>query len=317
MADKCVEYLFMEISSHALDQYRCHHTKINVAVITNITRDHLDYHLDMDSYFKSKIKIFTDLLVEDGYAVINADMDYYKQVLSNIPKGIKIIDYGYNAKHFKLLKNNTKGFKQEIVYIKDGKKITLTIPLLGKFQGYNVLCSIAIAECLNKNITDFISDIQPIEGRMQLISYKGSNIVIDFAHTPDALLQAIESVKWHFIDKKILCILGCGGNRDIEKRFEMGKICSKYCDYSIITDDNPRNEDPELIRKDIISGFDNDNNFIEIGDRKNAIEYAVNKYHKDYTILIVGKGHEKYQILNNEKKYFNDFLCASKFLYKI
>ena len=304
-------YIF-EASSHALDQNRINKFPINVAGITNISQDHLDYHKDLKRYTEAKFKLFTKYLNKDGHAVINDKIKDAKKLKSFLNKNIKIITYGKKTSDVYLFIQNNK----TIIRIHD-KKYILNFNKYSFVELENISCAIACCSSLgikNKNIISHLKEIQNPPGRLQEVKKKINKfkVFIDYAHTPDALKSVLKSQT--ILNKKPNLVFGCGGDRDKEKRSKMGFIASKYANKVYITNDNPRNENSNEIRKAILSKCKKG---IEVANRKKAISMAINDLNKNDILIIAGKGHEKYQIENNILKPFDDYKIAKNEIQKI
>lgn len=303
LRNRNIEHIALEASSHGIDQYRMHGLKLRSAAFTNFSSDHLDYHISIDEYFETKKKLFSEVLPQGSRVILNADVKEYITLL-NIAReqNSQIITYGKKGAHITLLKQVPSKKGQYLIIKVYDKVYNVFFRVFGKFQVYNLLCAIGMSEL--KDIC--IEKLQSPEGRMERIS---DFVFVDYAHTPDALKQALLSLKWHF-KKKVVLVFGCGGNRDKTKRFEMSKVANRFAERVIITDDNPRNEDPAKIRYDLLQFCPN---ATEIGDRKMAIEEGINTAcNKGMILLIAGKGHEKYQILQNQVIEFSDKLIIKK-----
>ena len=290
-----------EASSHGIHQDRFKNIKIDVAAITNISHDHLDYHKSFDEYVNTKISLLTKSLNSNGVAVINSQLKKYKIIEKKLKnKKIKMITYGSKDVFF-IIKDN--------LYLKIfGKKYKLDkLKLENKIQKENLECAIACALAMKINpnkIINCLSTLKPVPGRFETINFKKkkSKIIIDYAHTPDALENILKNFSY---DKfKPSLVFGCGGDRDKLKRRKMGLVAAKYANKIYITDDNPRNENPKNIRKILKKYCPNG---FEIPDRKKAIHYAISKLDLNDTLIIAGKGHEKYQLIKNKKIDFDDF----------
>ncbi|MFV9881714.1 MAG: UDP-N-acetylmuramoyl-L-alanyl-D-glutamate--2,6-diaminopimelate ligase [Anaplasma ovis] len=297
-----VKYLCMEASSHGMAQKRLYGVKASTAAFTNLSSDHLDYHGSMEKYWATKQKLFSEVLSREGCAVLNADSEQYAE-LRELAAGRNVITYGADTGDVRLvrLESNTRGHNITVEIC--GKVIYEgAFPVLGKFQISNLLCALAIVAASGSGYIDVpIDKLVPPRGRMELI---GDRIIIDYAHTYDALEHALTSLKWHGFLQKTVLVFGCGGDRDREKRKTMGIVANKYADVVIVTDDNPRSENPETIRKEILSHC---KKAIEIPDRGNAIHYAVNfAIRNDHVLLIAGKGHETTQQIAGKSVEFND-----------
>ena len=298
MLSKCVKenvkYVVMEVSSQGLYYNRVDGLKFDYAVFTNLTIEHLDFHKTMDNYLKEKMKLFSNLK-EDGISIINSDDQYYKNFITDkcITYGVlgdyKIRNISYNIDNSSFTVNNIK-YKTS---------------LIGEYNIYNLCVVIIILKQLgisDDNIYNTILKLDSAPGRMDKIKYKDSIIIIDYAHSPDAVEKVLKTLK----DKgRITTIIGCGGNRDKSKRKIMGSIASKNSDYVIFTSDNPRDEESEDIIIDMIQNVDSFNYEIEV-NRENAIIKGIQRLEKNDILLILGKGHENYQEIKGVKYPFND-----------
>ena len=309
LANRRINYVIIEASSHGLDQKRLNNLNIKIGMFTNLSHDHLDYHKNMKKYLSSKLYLFNTLLKKNSKIITNEENKEFK-IIKNIAKkrGLKIITVGDKSKNIKILSNKYKN-KIQIVKISINKKIsTLKIPLIGYFQVKNLLLAVSAAlHCgLNqKEILNKIHKIKTVTGRLENVACvnNNSNIIVDFAHTPDALEQTLIALKKQF-KKKIIIVFGCGGERDKKKRILMGKIAAKYCHKIFVTDDNPRNENPKAIRSRIIMGCKK--LAIDISNRKEAIETAIKGINEKEMLLVAGKGHEKTQDYGHKIISFSD-----------
>lgn len=320
--------IILEASSHALEQYRLAAVNIKTAVFTNLTQDHLDYHKNFDGYFNAKKKLFYFPSVKN--IIINIDDPYgiilLQDLINNLPDfaSKKILLYSLNSNinisslDININKyNNISIFNLNNIGIKSNTDLyKLKYNLLGKFNISNLL---AVLACLYLNNYDlnqamkYLDKLKPAPGRMECFNYNKNNkkllLIVDYAHTPDALKQSLLTLVEHKkIDhniNNIYCIFGCGGDRDKSKRSKMGSIASEYADRLIITDDNPRTEDPNNIINDIMAGVKK-NKYTIINSRKDAIRYAIEQADNNDVILIAGKGHEDYQIYGNTKHDYNE-----------
>ncbi len=300
--------LAFEASSHALHQNRLSNIKVNVAALTNISLDHIDYHKNITNYKNAKIKLFTKHLTKNGVAIINAKIKNISRLINYLKKNnIKTIYYG----------------KKDIYFIKKNKNLYLNIykkkylinknfQLVSKIELENLECAIACCKQIGLKDSKVLKAILLIKnppGRFQKIKYKKSLIVIDYAHTPDALKKILLSFTIN--NKKPSVIFGCGGNRDTKKREEMGILANKYAKNVYITDDNPRNENPSKIRKKILKYCPRG---IEISDRKKAISIGIKNLQDKEILIIAGKGHEKFQIIKNKKFKFDDYQIVKQLI---
>ena len=285
-----IEYVVMEASSQGLYYNRVKYLEFDYAVFTNLTQDHLDFHKTMDEYLKCKMKLFS-MLKDNGVGIINSDDKYYKYFITD-----NTITYGISG-DYKISDINNNSFKVN--------NIMYNTKLIGNYNIYNICVVIIILELLNidsNTIKRVVSGINCAPGRMERINYKDSTIIIDYAHTPDAVEKVINAVKG---DNRVITIIGCGGNRDNSKRKYMGKIASDNSDYVIYTTDNPRYEDPYDIILDMIQLLDSFNYEILV-NRKKAIIKGIQMLKKGDILLILGKGHEDYQEINGVKYHFSD-----------
>jgi UDP-N-acetylmuramoyl-L-alanyl-D-glutamate--2,6-diaminopimelate ligase len=292
---KGYEYVVMEVSSQGLSMGRVDTLIFDYVIFSNLTQDHLDYHKTIDNYVLEKQKLFT--MTNNSYAIINND-DKYKEyfILDN-----KNITYGKTSNDYKIsdirLSITGSNFKlnEEEYYTK----------LIGEYNIYNISIVIILLKLLDiENISLIIKELECPNGRMEMINYKDNTIIIDYAHTPDAVEKIITNVS-KLKHNKIITIIGCGGNRDRSKRSIMGEIATKYSDYVIFTSDNPRYEKPKKILKDIVCKLDGKNYKI-IVNREKAIKKSVQMLSKNDILLLLGKGHEDYQIIKDKKIPFND-----------
>ncbi|WP_341817519.1 UDP-N-acetylmuramoyl-L-alanyl-D-glutamate--2,6-diaminopimelate ligase [Wolbachia endosymbiont (group A) of Pherbina coryleti] len=297
--NKNVEHLVLEASSHGIDQYRIHGLKLSAAAFTNFSQDHLDYHKSLGGYLETKKRLFYEVLPEGKTAILNADIDEYGALLKIAEKrSNKVVTYGKKGSDITLLEQTSTPNGQHLTVKIDNQIYNTFFPVLGKFQAYNLLCAIGISGLNYREIC--VEKLVSPPGRMEKVK---PFAFVDYAHTPSALKQALLSLKWH-INKKIILVFGCGGNRDQMKRSEMGKIAQMYADKVIITDDNSRDEDPAKIRHDILLHCPD---ALEIGGRREAIEKGVDiAYNEGMILLVAGKGNEKFQIIGNQTFEFSD-----------
>ena len=310
-----ITHLALEASSHGLDQFRLDSVKFTGAIFTNLSHDHLDYHKNIENYFNCKKRLFTEILQSNSAVAINIDDDFGKRLFNEIKNNRHIVvtfgkSSGADVKIISIKQNN-----QNIDLILEYKNLIYksTIGMIGKFQSYNVVAaaSICIALGIDANlIFKSISYLKPARGRMEMISatHNNSMIIIDYAHTPEALRYVLNSIK-EIAKEKIITLFGCGGDRDKDKRKFMGELAKEFSDLVIVTDDNPRSETASNIRKDILEGCPN---AVEIPDRNKAINYAISKLQKNDFLLIAGKGHETSQTIGMETLPFDDFTVAKE-----
>lgn len=315
MADANVQDVIMEVSSHALDLYRVAYTQFDVAVFTNLTLDHLDYHKTMENYRDAKMKLFT--MAKTG--VINIDDEAGRYILkhSTCSQHItySILDpsavlYASN------IKNHLSGVEFILNYNQKIYPVNLQTP--GDFSVYNGLAAIGAALSLGVQIEEILNALAQnsrIKGRFETIeSPKGYNAIVDYAHAPDGLENVLKSMKG-FAPKRVITVFGCGGDRDRSKRPIMGEIGGRYSDYCIITSDNPRTEDPERILDEVEEGISKTTcPYLRIVDRRAAIQKALSIAEPKDLILVAGKGHEDYQIIGKEKIHFDDAEEIKKYI---
>lgn len=301
--DKNLKYLVMEISSHGLELGRVNMLKLDAAIFTNLTQDHLDFHKTMENYFHAKKKIFS-LLKDMRNSVINIDDEYGKKYLE-YTNGIS---YGLEKGDITGKIENISRHGQKVELKIFNNKYETELKLLGKFNLYNLLGAIGAVKCLgmkDEEIIEKIKNIHGAPGRFEPVKIDADfTVIVDYAHTGDALENILKSVN-ELKTGRVISVFGCGGDRDKGKRPVMAEIAEKYSDLTVATSDNPRTEDPEEILKDIVKGFKKENHIIEV-DRKKAVAIAVQNAKKDDIIVIAGKGHETYQIIGREKIHFDD-----------
>jgi UDP-N-acetylmuramoyl-L-alanyl-D-glutamate--2,6-diaminopimelate ligase len=308
LSDEGVEHLALEASSHGLDQFRLDGVHIAAAAFTNITRDHLDYHLDFAHYLDAKLRLFSDLLVTGGLAVVNADAEHAGEfVRAAQTRHAELLTVGERGSALKLLSRRARPDGQNLTVRYLGREFEISLPLAGSFQASNALVAAALAIGLGDDpasVFDSLSGLKGAPGRLQKVAYakSGAPIYVDYAHTPDALATVLTAIRPH-VAGRLHVVFGCGGDRDAGKRPLMGEIAARYADNAIVTDDNPRSEDPAKIRAQILTGCPAAK---EIGDRAHAIAAAVAALRADDVLVIAGKGHESGQIVGAEVLPFSD-----------
>lgn len=322
MKQQNVDTLAMEVSSHALELNRVEAITYDVSLFTNLSVDHLDYHHTLEEYLKAKEKLF---FKTDGYSVINEDDIYGKKVIKDVKE--KIITYGLeeNEKH-DIMARNIELFptKTRFTCITPMGDETITINSPGIFSVYNTIGAIGIIYALKKlgkinismdSIKKGIEKLGNVKGRFEVVETKKDfSVIIDFAHTPDALENALKTLK-KVIKGRLIVIFGAGGDRDRSKRPIMGETVGRYADLSIVTSDNPRTENPENIVDDVIVGTKKTKgDYKKIVDRKEAIKFAIENAQKDDTIVLAGKGHETYIEINNKRFDFDEREIVKEYL---
>lgn len=301
--EKDCKYVVMEVSSHALSFGRVETLKFDFAVFTNLTKDHLDFHKTMEDYKSAKIKLFKKLK-KDGKAFINADSEYKDDFLLD---NVNNLTYGFSSSDYQIIDYNISPSCSNFVVKNGDTVIPINTSLIGKHNLYNLLVVVGILNEIGIDIDDIIRVVEDTiapPGRMDKVIYNDNTIIIDYAHTPDAVINVLSAVK-NLNPSRVITIVGCGGDRDRTKRPEMALAATDLSDYVIFTSDNPRTEDINQIINDMINGLENTNYEIEI-DRKKAIIKGIQMLEKNDILMILGKGHENYQIIGTTKYHFDD-----------
>lgn len=307
--EKCIDNVVMEVSSHSLVQHRVDYVDFNGAVLTNLTQDHLDFHITMENYFKAKAKLFANLVAGD-FAVINIDDNYAEKFIEAISPSVNLYTYGVSSKADVMAKDiNFTGSGASFTCVVKGKEYKTNLAMNGMFSVYNILAAIATALALGFDIEKSIRVLEKISGvagRFEIVVTKPL-VIVDYAHTPDGLENVLKAAREITPESgNLICIFGCGGDRDATKRPKMGSIAEKYADKVIVTSDNPRSENPQQIITDILAGINKVNNVIVEPDRELAIKEAYKLANANDVVLVAGKGHEDYQILADEVIHFDD-----------
>ena len=321
LSQKGITNLAIEASSHGLDQNRLDGLVINSAAFTNLTLDHLDYHLNLNSYFFAKARLFLELLHKDGIAVLNADSPYF-QKLENIciDREISIFSYGYSMDaNIRIVRLSPMAKGQQVELEINGQRFDLFLSLMGEFQLFNALAALGlVSNGRPASVESHLNNFQylcGVRGRLEYIgSHKsGAPILVDYAHTPDALENILSSLRPH-VKGRLVCVFGAGGDRDKEKRPLMGMVVEKFADTIIVTDDNPRSENPTEIRKAILMGCPSGQN---VGERSEAINVALSTLKERDLLVIAGKGHETSQEVDNKIIEFDDAAFVKAQLNKV
>ncbi|MBR1648081.1 MAG: UDP-N-acetylmuramoyl-L-alanyl-D-glutamate--2,6-diaminopimelate ligase [Alphaproteobacteria bacterium] len=310
-----VDYVSMEASSAGLEQQRLDNVPIKVAGFTNFTQDHLDYHQNMENYFNAKKLLFSKVMEQSGTAVLNADIGEFAE-LNDIcqSRSIKVLSYGKNGHDLKLnaVAPHARGQVLDIEIM--GKKYKVDLPLIGEFQAMNVLCAlgmiIGLTGELNQKIIDYLPRLKGAIGRLDCagVLKNGAGVYVDYAHTPDALENVLKTMRVH-TQNRLWVMFGCGGDRDKLKRPIMGKIANDLADFVIVTDDNPRSENPAVIRSEILAQCPK---AVEIADRVEAIAFAISHLQSGDMLVLAGKGHESGQKIGDIIIPMNDIDEAKK-----
>ena len=304
-----IKYVSMEVSSHSLVQNRVGGCQYNCGVFTNLTQDHLDYHITMDRYFDAKALLFKRLGAND-IAVINKDDLWADKFISVLSKDVKLYTYG--------IKNESDIKAENISFSPKGAsfdcitpsgKYNINLSMNGMFSVYNVLAALTVAYAYGFDIEKSIKVLEPLKGvagRFEIVVHHPL-VIVDYAHTPDGLKNVLNAAREITPGgSKLICVFGCGGDRDATKRPKMGAIAEELADKVIVTSDNPRSEDPQQIITDILAGFKSVNEVIVEADRGKAIQYIRDIANNEDVVVIAGKGHEDYQILNDRTIHFDD-----------
>ncbi len=322
--DQGIQTVIMEVSSHALSQGRVNGVEFDTAVLTNLSRDHLDYHGDMQSYAAEKLKLFLTPGLKN--IVLNLDDAFSEQIRTELNQQAAPVTYArqnssadYSVSDIRL---DNKGIHFKLQH--NQQSWPVSTPLIGEFNIDNILAALAVLAVQGyplKDIINAVNNLQTIPGRMERITIAGQTqqplIIIDYAHTPDALAKAIQAVRAHTSKEgKLYCVFGCGGDRDQGKRPLMAQAAEEQADQLMITSDNPRSEDPEQIIKDISSGLKNTQKVWTETDRAQAIARVLKAAGSQDSVLIAGKGHETYQEINGTRFPFSDRDCVVQFYHK-
>ncbi|MBI4273389.1 MAG: UDP-N-acetylmuramoyl-L-alanyl-D-glutamate--2,6-diaminopimelate ligase [Rhizobiales bacterium] len=302
-----VTHLALEASSHGLDQYRLDGVRVTTGAFTNLSRDHLDYHPSLEAYLKAKLRLFEVLVAQDGTAVIGVDDCYAGQVVEAAKKrGLKIVTVGEHGDDIRLVDGAIDGFAQVVTIVHGGRTYSIKLPLVGAFQVQNAALAAGLAIATGaepRRVFAALEKLSGAKGRLELVGNRnGAQIFVDYAHKPDALAKALDALR-PYANGKLVVVFGCGGDRDPGKRPMMGAIAVDKADCVIVTDDNPRSENPAAIRAAILKAAPG---AIEIGDRGEAIRGAVADLSAGDVLLIAGKGHESGQIVGDRVLPFSD-----------
>ena len=302
-----VSHLAIEASSHGLDQYRLDGLRIAAAGFTNITRDHLDYHHNFESYLAAKLRLFEELLPKGAAAIINVDHEHAEAVKSAAQaRGLVITTVGRNGTGIRLLDSVREGFSQKLQLEHEGKLYRIRLPLVGEFQAENALIAAGLAIATGDEAGAVFAALERLDGakgRLERVGEsRGAQIFVDYAHKPDALAKALEALR-PYATGRLLVVFGAGGDRDQGKRPLMGTVAAAKADRVIVTDDNPRSEDPAAIRAAILAAAPG---AAEVSDRREAIRRAIAELRGGDILLIAGKGHETGQIIGDRIMPFSD-----------
>jgi UDP-N-acetylmuramoyl-L-alanyl-D-glutamate--2,6-diaminopimelate ligase len=307
-----ISHVAYEASSHGLDQYRAEGVPLAAVAFTNFSRDHLDYHPSMEAYFEAKMRLFDEVIEPGKAAVIWTDDPKSDEVIERANRrGLEVLTVGRKGEAIRLIEQVPTALGQTLVLEHGGKQQRLALPLIGAYQASNVMTAAALVLATGSEwraIFSAIGRVAPVRGRLEraVISRAGAPVYVDYAHTPDALEAAIQALKPH-VEGKLIIVFGAGGDRDQGKRAPMGEVATRLADVVIVTDDNPRSEDPVKIRADIMAGAPG---ATEVGGRREAIARALEIARAGDIVLLAGKGHETGQIVGNKVLPFDDALVA-------
>lgn len=303
-----VTHVGMEASSHGLKQYRLDSVDVTASGFSNLTQDHFDYHPDVDDYFNAKARLFTQLTPDNAPVVINVN-DEYGQKLAEMceARGQKVVRAGWAGDNIRIDEVMPRSASQLIDLIVNGKRYKVELPLVGEFQVLNAVAALGLALETGVSIdvaVEALGHLTGVAGRLEMAgrTKAGAPILVDFAHTEDGLDKLLRSVRPHTMGRMII-VFGCGGDRDPNKRPKMGAMAAKHADFAIVTDDNPRTEDPASIRSAVLKGCPD---ALEIGDRASAIRHGISMLDAGDCLIIAGKGHEQGQIIGDTVISFSD-----------
>ncbi len=319
LAREGVSHLAFEASSHGLSQYRTEGLTVRAAAFTNLSRDHLDYHGTMEAYLDAKLRLFSEVLEEDGTAVLWADDAAAAQVAKAARgRGIAVATVGTTGARLKLIKRVPSLLGQALTIEAGDETHTINLPLIGAYQAANALTAAGLVIATGGEVAATLANLtrlQPVRGRLEraVIAATGAPVYVDYAHTPDALDAAIAALKPHAAGRLIV-VIGAGGDRDQGKRAEMGRVAAQQADHVIVTDDNPRSEDPASIRAMVLGGAPG---AVEIGSRREAIRAAIAGAGLQDIVLIAGKGHEQGQVVGNLVLPFDDVSVAREMVQEL
>jgi len=310
-----IEHLSMEASSHGLDQSRLDGVRIKSAGFTSFSRDHMDYHATEAEYLAAKTRLFTQEVERGGLAVLNADIKEFEGLKKAAQSNdLRVWSYGEKGADITIKSLTSVPHGQELELGLFDKHYSINLPLAGRFQAYNALCALGLVLGEDETLADAavkaLENLNSVPGRLQLLSGhpEGAGVYVDYAHTPDAIETVLKALRPH-VEGKLVCIFGCGGDRDSGKRPLMGKAAAEFSDTAIVTDDNPRSEDPAAIRAQAAGGVDG---IINIEGRSNAIKHALGLLQKGDVLVITGKGHEQGQEIAGKINPFCDVMETKK-----
>jgi UDP-N-acetylmuramoyl-L-alanyl-D-glutamate--2,6-diaminopimelate ligase len=312
LAKEGVTHVAYEASSHGLAQYRSEGLPVTAGAFTNLSRDHLDYHGTMEHYFAAKMRLFDEVVAQGGSAVVWADDERSGEVIDHArARGLNVLSVGTQGETLRLVERTPSLLGQTLLIEAEGATHKVQLPLIGAYQAANALTAAALVLATGgklKDVLGHLARVQPVRGRLEraVISRAGAPVYVDYAHTPDGLRAAIEALRPH-TQGRLITLFGAGGDRDAGKRPLMGQVASALSDHVIVTDDNPRGEEPEVIRSAIMAGAPGAQ---EIGGRRDAIAAAIAMAGPQDIVLLAGKGHEQGQIIGDRVLPFDDVTVA-------
>jgi UDP-N-acetylmuramoyl-L-alanyl-D-glutamate--2,6-diaminopimelate ligase len=307
-----ITHAAFEASSHGLAQYRTEGLPVAAAAFTNFTRDHLDYHVTMQAYFEAKMRLFEEVLAPGAAAVIWADDPKSDEVIARArARGLTVLTVGAKGETLKLAARAPTQLGQKLTIEAEGRTYVVNLALIGAYQAANALTAAGLVIATGGDLKATLANlarVHPVRGRLEraVITRAGAPVYVDYAHTPDAIEAAVEALRPHAKDRLII-VFGAGGDRDRGKRAEMGEAAARLADVAIVTDDNPRSEDPAAIRRDVLAGAPG---ATEIGGRREAIRAAIAEAGPGDIILLAGKGHEQGQLVGDKVLPFDDVNVA-------
>ena len=316
-----ISHVAFEASSHGLDQYRAEGVPVQAAAFTNFSRDHLDYHADMEAYFAAKMRLFDEVVADDGAAVVWTGDERSGEVIKRArARGLRVLGVGEEGETIRLVSRQSSALGQALVLTHGGAQHKVMLPLIGAYQAANVLVAAGLALATGgdwRATLQAIGRVAPVRGRLEraVITPAGAPVYVDYAHTPDALEAATAALRPHVATSdggRLIAVIGAGGDRDHGKREAMGEVAARLSDVVIVTDDNPRSEDPATIRAAVLRGARHGGatGACDIGDRHDAIDTAIATARSGDIVLIAGKGHEQGQIIGDRVLPFDDVSVA-------
>jgi UDP-N-acetylmuramoyl-L-alanyl-D-glutamate--2,6-diaminopimelate ligase len=310
LAGEGITHLALEASSHGLDQHRLDGVRVSAGAFTNLSRDHMDYHPTVQSYLAAKLRLFEAVVADGGGAVIDVDHEHADAAVAAARRrGLSLLTVGWKGDGIRLLDAAIEGFAQRLTVTHENRQYRLRLPLVGAFQVENALVAAGLALATGgepQRVFGALEGLKGAKGRLDLVGERnGAPIFVDYAHKPDALEKALAALR-PYARRELVVVFGCGGDRDRGKRPLMGAIAARAADRVIVTDDNPRSEEPAAIRAEIIAGIGAARHVCEIGDRGEAIRSAIGRLQRGDVLLIAGKGHETGQIVGGRTLEFSD-----------